>query len=90
MAASAAWAVSSASLQVRVPARRSSISVYVPATSMPGWLQPFAKYQPITPMVDAVRSLILGSTSDVVLALAWSALLLAVFMPIAVSRYTRG
>jgi ABC transporter DrrB family efflux protein len=30
-------------------------SAYVPATSMPGWLQPFSKYQPITPMVDAVR-----------------------------------
>ena len=30
-------------------------STYVPAASMPGWLQPFAKYQPITPMVDAVR-----------------------------------
>ena len=24
-------------------------SAYVPATSMPGWLQPFSKYQPITP-----------------------------------------
>jgi ABC-2 type transport system permease protein len=62
-------------------------STYVPATTMPGWLQPFAKYQPVTPMVDAVRALILGSTSDVLLALAWSALLLAVFAPIAVVLY---
>ena len=65
-------------------------STYVPASTMPGWLQPFAKYQPITPMVDAVRSLILGSGSDVALALAWSALLLAVFTPVAVLRYRRG
>jgi len=65
-------------------------STYVPANSMPGWLQPFAKYQPISPMVHAVRSLILGSSSDVVLALAWSALLLAVFAPIAVWRYRRA
>ncbi|HTS99280.1 MAG TPA: ABC transporter permease [Streptosporangiaceae bacterium] len=64
-------------------------STYVPASTMPGWLQPFAKYQPITPMVDAVRSLIAGSTSDVALALAWSALLLAVFTPVAVLRYYR-
>jgi ABC-2 type transport system permease protein len=65
-------------------------STYVPASTMPGWLQPFAKYQPISPMVHAVRSLILGSGSDVVLALAWSALLLAVFTPIAVWRYRRA
>ncbi len=62
-------------------------STYVPAHTMPGWLQPFARYQPITPMVDAVRSVIVGSSSDVVLALAWSALLLAVFVPVAVLRY---
>jgi ABC transporter DrrB family efflux protein len=65
-------------------------STYVPASSMPGWLQPFAKYQPITAMVNAVRSLLLGSSSDVALALAWSALLLAVFTPIAVLRYRRA
>jgi ABC-2 type transport system permease protein len=65
-------------------------STYVPANSMPGWLQPFAKYQPITPMVNAVRSLIHGASSDVVLALAWSALLFAIFTPIAVWRYRRA
>jgi ABC-2 type transport system permease protein len=64
-------------------------STYVPAASMPGWLQPFAKYQPITPMVNAVRSLLAGGTSDVGLALAWSAILVAVFTPIAVLRYRR-
>jgi ABC-2 type transport system permease protein len=62
-------------------------SAYVPATSMPGWLQPFSKYQPITPMVNAVRSLLAGSSGDVGLALAWSGLLLVVFAPIAVLRY---
>jgi ABC transporter DrrB family efflux protein len=65
-------------------------SAYVPATSMPGWLQPFAKYQPITPMVDAVRALLTGSTSDVGLALAWSALLVVVLAPVAVIRYRRA
>jgi ABC transporter DrrB family efflux protein len=65
-------------------------SVYVPASTMPGWLQPFAKYQPVTPMVNAVRSLILGSSSDVILALVWSALFFVVFTPIAVVRYRRA
>jgi ABC-2 type transport system permease protein len=62
-------------------------ATYVPAASMPGWLQPFARYQPVTPMVDAVRSLTLGHGSDVLLALAWSAGLLVVFTPVAVWRY---
>jgi ABC-2 type transport system permease protein len=65
-------------------------SAYVPAASMPGWLQPFSKYQPITPMVNAVRSLTIGSGRDIVLALTWSALLLVVFTPIAVLRYRRA
>ena len=65
-------------------------SAYVPATSMPGWLQPFSKYQPITPMVNAVRSLLTGSGSDVTLALGWCALLIAVFTPVAVIRYRRA
>ena len=64
-------------------------STYVPVASMVGWLQPFAKYQPVTPMVDAVRALLLGSTTDVGLALAWSALLLVLFTPLAVWRYRR-
>jgi ABC transporter DrrB family efflux protein len=65
-------------------------STYVPASTMPGWLQPFSKYQPVTPMVNAVRSLIAGSSSDVGLALVWSGVLLLVFTPIAVLRYRRA
>jgi len=65
-------------------------SAYVPAASMPGWLQPFSKYQPITPMVDAVRSLLIGSGSDVALALGWSALLVLAFTPVAVLRHRRA
>ena len=31
-------------------------SAYVPVDTMPGWMQAFAKHQPITAMVDAVRA----------------------------------
>jgi ABC-2 type transport system permease protein len=65
-------------------------STYVPVDSMPSWLQLFARYQPISPMVNAVRSLTVGGTNDVGLALIWSAVLLAVFTPIAVLRYRRA
>ena len=67
---------------------------------MPGWLQALARNQPITPMVNAVRSLAEGPASegvighavghDVVASLLWSIALVAVFAPIAVLRYRRG
>ena len=65
-------------------------STYVPVASMPGWLQPFAEYQPVTPMVDAVRSLLSGSTSDLGVALVWSSGILLVFTPLAALLYRRG
>jgi ABC transporter DrrB family efflux protein len=75
-------------------------SAYVTVASMPGWLQVFAKYQPLTPMVDAVRGLTLGSRASIELghpssyylarALAWTAAILAVSVPLAVWRYRRG
>ncbi len=75
-------------------------SAYVTVTSMPGWLQPIAAQQPLTPMVDAVRALTLGDRAQVELgqpasyyltrALIWSAAILAVSVPLAVARYRRG
>jgi len=38
-------------------------SAFVPVNSMPGWLQAFAKNQPVSVAIDAVRSLVLGSVS---------------------------
>ena len=65
-------------------------STYIPASTMPGWLQPFAKYQPVTPMVNAVRSMLAGSTHDVAPAVIWSFALILVFTPLAVVRYRRA
>jgi ABC transporter DrrB family efflux protein len=76
-------------------------SAYVPVATMPGWLQVFAKYQPLTYMVDAARALTLGSSTArvelghpasfyVVRAVAWAAGILVVFVPLAVARYRRG
>ena len=74
-------------------------SAYVPVDSMPGWLQPFAENQPITVMINAVRSLMLGGTQAagighttgywVVLSLVWCAGILAVFSALAVARFAR-
>jgi ABC transporter DrrB family efflux protein len=66
-------------------------SAFVPVHSMPGWLQVFAEHQPVSVTATAVRTLVLGgsATSDVLLALAWSAGILLVFVPLAVWRYQR-
>jgi ABC transporter DrrB family efflux protein len=75
-------------------------SAYIPVGTMPGWLQVFAKHQPLTQMVDAVRALTLGSRAHellghpashyVVPALIWSAGILLVTLPLCVARYRRG
>jgi ABC-2 type transport system permease protein len=65
-------------------------STYVPVDTMPGWMQVFARYQPVTPMVNAVRSALAGTHDFVVPAMIWSVVLLAVFTPVAVLRYRRA
>jgi ABC transporter DrrB family efflux protein len=75
-------------------------SAYVQVESMPGWMQPVAEHQPVTVMVNAVRSLVLGGPAAagldhttgywVALSLAWSAALVAIFAPLAVARYRRS
>src|SRR6266508_6923171 len=40
-------------------------SAYMPVESMPGWMQPIAVNQPLTPMIGAVRSLVLGDRAEV-------------------------
>jgi ABC transporter DrrB family efflux protein len=74
-------------------------SAYVPVSSMPGWLQPVASNQPITVIINAVRSLMLGGADTagighttgywVGLSAAWCAGILAVFAGFAVTRFAR-
>lgn len=35
-------------------------SAFVPIDTLPGWLQPFAEHQPVTPIIDTLRGLLLG------------------------------
>ncbi len=64
-------------------------STYVPIQSMPGWLQAFAKVNPVTPMVDTTRALFLGGdvADPLWKILAWSAGLIALFLFLAIRRY---
>ncbi len=66
---------------------------------MPSWLQVFARDQPLTCTVDAVRSLTLGPHAHALLghtssyfvtrALIWALVITAVSLPIAVAKYRR-
>lgn len=66
-------------------------SVFAPPSSMPGWLQSFVKVNPITKVVDATRSLMLGGPVGRSLwqSLLWMAVITAVFAPLAINRYRR-
>jgi ABC transporter DrrB family efflux protein len=66
-------------------------SAFVPVDSMPKALQEFAQVNPITIVVDAMRSLWLGAPAgnSVWGAVAWSLGLIAIFAPLAVAKYRR-
>jgi len=68
-------------------------SAFVPVSTMPGWLQGFATNQPVSVVIDAARSLMLGgqwySPSSEWKALGWCIALLVVLAPLAVWRYRK-
>src|SRR3954451_1273990 len=74
-------------------------AAYVPADTLPGWMQPVANNQPFTIFANALRSLMLGGADKVglghstaywvALSFVWCAGILLVFGTIAVSRFAR-
>ena len=64
-------------------------SALVPVSTMPGWLQPFARHQPVSITINAVRALLQGEPTHhwVWQSLAWSVGILVVFFTIAVRLY---
>ncbi|MEA2310878.1 MAG: type transport system permease protein [Solirubrobacteraceae bacterium] len=64
-------------------------SAFVPVDSMPEVLRAFAKVNPFTIEVDAIRHLFVGTPAgnSVWGALAWTIGLIAVFAPVAVRKY---
>jgi ABC transporter DrrB family efflux protein len=64
-------------------------STYVPIQTMPGWLQAFAKVNPVTSLVDTIRALFLGGDvySSLWKLLAWTAVIIGVFLFLSIRRY---
>jgi ABC-2 type transport system permease protein/oleandomycin transport system permease protein len=67
-------------------------TVFTPAEQMPGWLQGFATWQPISVVGDAARQLCNGIPAGdaVVWSILWIVVLLAVFVPMSVAIYRRA
>jgi ABC transporter DrrB family efflux protein len=66
-------------------------SVFADPDTMPGWLQSFAKVNPVTATVDATRGLMIGGpVADPLLkSVLWMFGITAVFAPLAIARYRR-
>jgi ABC-2 type transport system permease protein/oleandomycin transport system permease protein len=66
-------------------------TAFAPVESMPGWLQPFVTYQPISAASDAVRGLANGIPvgDAIALTVGWIAILLVVFVPVSVYLYRK-
>ncbi len=67
-------------------------AAFVPVNSMPGWLQAFAKNQPVTIVIDEMRALALGGplTMHAWQSALWLAGIVAVFVPLAVRAYRKA
>jgi ABC-type multidrug transport system permease subunit len=77
-------------------------SIFTQIKTMPGWLQVFARNQPVTQCVNAVRALTQGhdrmvkldypesTRALVVKAVIWCVIIVAVFAPMAINRYRKG
>jgi oleandomycin transport system permease protein len=65
-------------------------SIFAPTSTMPGWLQAFTDYNPLSSLADAARGLMNGGpvAHDILITVAWSVVLTAVMMPIAVRKFS--
>jgi len=98
------WAYAAIGLAVKDPqtAQMASIlpmfvlffasSALVPVSTMPGWLQPFARNQPATVTIDSVRALFEGGPvyHDLWQAVAWCGGIFLVFLAVSLRLYRRA
>lgn len=67
-------------------------AAFVPVQSMPGWLQAFANNQPVTIVIDEMRSLALGGPLALHAwqSVVWLVCIAAAFVPLAVRAYRKA
>ena len=64
-------------------------SIFSPTQTMPGWLQAFTDYNPLSALADTTRGLMVGGpvTHDLWVTLGWTAALTVVMAPIAIHKF---
>ncbi len=64
-------------------------NIFVPTGKLPGWLQAWAKVNPVSQLSDAVRALMLHQPAHPARPLLWSLVIFTVFAPVATWCYRR-
>ncbi|MDQ0931426.1 ABC transporter permease [Streptomyces turgidiscabies] len=64
-------------------------SIFAPPQSMPGWLQTFTDYNPLSTLADAARGLMVGGPVAHALwvTIGWSVAITAVMAPVAIHKF---
>ncbi|QMU80128.1 ABC transporter permease [Streptacidiphilus sp. PB12-B1b] len=90
MSLKSAQAVQGVGMLVIMPLQFGS-STFAPTSTMPGWLQAFAKVNPLTSLANASRALINGGPAlhPALEVMAWSVGLTVVFAPLAVAKFRK-
>ncbi|MDJ0466514.1 ABC transporter permease [Streptomyces sp. H27-C3] len=85
-----AQAVQGLAMLVLMPLQFGS-SIFTPPSTMPGWLQTFTDYNPLSNLADAARGLFIGGpiAQDVWMTLGWAALITLVSAPLAISKFRK-
>ncbi|MFF9145510.1 ABC transporter permease [Streptomyces sp. NPDC055051] len=85
-----AQAVQGMAMMVLMPLQFGS-SIFAPTTTMPGWLETFTDYNPLSNLADAARALINGGAvaHSVWMVLGWSLVITLVTAPLAVSKFRK-
>ncbi|ARF72233.1 ABC transporter [Kitasatospora albolonga] len=85
-----AQAVQGTAMIVLMPLQFGS-SIFAPTQTMPGWLQTFTDYNPLSNLADAVRGLMMGGpvAGSVWATLAWATGITVVMAPLAVAKFRK-
>ncbi|WP_329228094.1 ABC transporter permease [Streptomyces sp. NBC_01460] len=86
-----AQAVQGMGMIVMMPLQFGS-SIFAPTQTMPGWLQTFTDYNPLSNLADAARGLMMGGPlgNSVWLTLGWTVTITVVMAPLAVSKFRKA
>ncbi|MFD7960027.1 ABC transporter permease [Streptomyces zaomyceticus] len=85
-----AQAVQGMAMLVLMPLQFGS-SIFAPTVSMPGWLETFTDYNPLSNLADAARNLINGGpvAHSVWMTLGWALAITVVTAPVAVAKFRK-